>query len=82
MTTDHIVEEVRRVREQQAARHGFDIRAILVAARKRQRRSPLRVVSFAAKRRSRSRGLVQRPRRPTPDGVDDLPASADQGRVD
>ena len=64
MTKDYIVEEVRRVREQQAARHDFDIRAILADARKRQRRSSRRVVSFAAKRECTSRRLVQHPRRP------------------
>ena len=64
MTKDYVVEEVRRVREQQAARHDFDIRAILADARKRQRRSSHRVVSFAAKRECTPRRLAQRPRKP------------------
>jgi hypothetical protein len=48
---DYIVEEVRRVRETQAAKYGFDVKAILEAARKRQRRSGHKVVSFVPKNR-------------------------------
>ncbi|HXB69801.1 MAG TPA: hypothetical protein VNY05_16230 [Candidatus Acidoferrales bacterium] len=43
-----IVDEVRRVREDQAAKYAFDVKAIL-AARKRQRRSGRKVVSPAQK---------------------------------
>jgi len=39
MPKDPIVDEVRCVREAEAARHGFDVRAILAGAKKRQRRS-------------------------------------------
>jgi uncharacterized protein (UPF0335 family) len=46
---DSIVEEVRRVRESEAAKHGFDVRAILRTAKKRQRRSKHKVVSFVPK---------------------------------
>lgn len=49
MLKDPIVDEVRRVRENQAAKHGFDVKAILAAAKKRQRRSKHKVVSFARK---------------------------------
>jgi len=49
MARDPIVEEVRRVRESEAAKHGFDIKAILVSAKKRQRRTKHKVVSFARK---------------------------------
>lgn len=49
MSKDPIVDEVRRVRESEAAKHGFDVKAILSAARKRQRRSGRRVVSFVSK---------------------------------
>jgi len=49
MSKDPIVDEVRRIREKQAAKHGFDISAILSAAKKRQRRSGRKVVSFAGK---------------------------------
>ncbi len=47
MLRDPIVDEVRRIREHEAAKHGFDIKAILAAAKKRQRRSRRKVVSFA-----------------------------------
>lgn len=49
MSNDPIVDEVRRVREGEAAKHGFDVKAILAASKKRQRRSKRRVVSFARK---------------------------------
>ena len=47
MAKDPIVDEVRRVREEQAAKHGFNLKAILSAARKRQQKSKKKVVSFA-----------------------------------
>ncbi len=46
MSKDAIIEEVRRAREGEAAKHGFEVKAILAAAKKRQRRSGRRVVSF------------------------------------
>jgi hypothetical protein len=46
MLKDPIVDEVRRVREREAAKHGFDVRAILGASKKRQLRSKRKVVSF------------------------------------
>jgi ribosomal protein L14 len=49
MSSDSIVDEVRRAREKEAAKHGYDVKAILSAARKRQRRSGHRVVSFVRK---------------------------------
>ena len=49
MSRDHIVDEVRRARESEAAKHRFDVKAILVAAKKRQRRSGRKVVSFVGK---------------------------------
>ena len=51
MSKDPIVDEVRRVRETQAAKYDFDIRAIVTAARRRQRRSGRKVVSFVPKKR-------------------------------
>jgi hypothetical protein len=51
MARDPIVDEVRRVREDLAAKHGFDIKAILVASKKRQGRSKHRVVSFVSKKK-------------------------------
>jgi len=47
MPQDYIVEEVRRVREEQAAKYAFDIKAIIAAARRRQWRSRREVVSMA-----------------------------------
>ena len=46
MSKDPIVDEVRRARETEAAKHNFDVKAILSAAKKRQRRSGHRVVSL------------------------------------
>ena len=51
MARDPIVDEIRRVREDQAAKHGFDVKAILAAAKKRQQRSRHKVVSLAPKRK-------------------------------
>jgi len=51
MANDHIVDDVRRLREKQAARHGFDVIAILDAAKKRQRRSKRIVVSLAPRKK-------------------------------
>jgi hypothetical protein len=50
MADDYIVDEVRRLRKEQAAKHGFDVKAILAAARKRQRRSGRKVVSLVQKK--------------------------------
>jgi hypothetical protein len=51
MARDPIVDEVRRVREDEAAKYGFDVKAILVAAKRRQRRSRHKVVSFVPKKK-------------------------------
>lgn len=52
MINDEIVEQVRRVREAQAAKQNFDLKAILADARKRQKESGRRVVSFVTKPRN------------------------------
>jgi hypothetical protein len=49
MWEDGIVEEVRLARQQQAAKWNFDLKAILADARKRQKVSGRRIVSFAEK---------------------------------
>ncbi len=49
MRKDEIVEEVRKAREQNAAKWNFDLKAILSDARLRQKDSGRRVVSFAGK---------------------------------
>ena len=46
---DEIVEQVRQVREQQAAKLNFDLKAILADARQRQKDSGHQVVSFVTK---------------------------------
>ena len=49
MLRDELVEEVRKARQEQAARWNFDLKAILADARKRQAQSGRKVVSFAPK---------------------------------
>ena len=44
---DPVVEEVRRVREQQAAALDYDLRALFERARRRQKQSKRKTVSFA-----------------------------------
>jgi hypothetical protein len=51
LSKDPIVDEVRRVRQEQAAKHGFDVQAILAASKKRQRRSKYKVVSLVSKKK-------------------------------
>jgi hypothetical protein len=51
MAKDYIVDEIRRVREEQAAKYAFDVKAILAAARKRQRQSGRKVVSLVQKKK-------------------------------
>jgi len=51
MARDPIVDEVRRVRQDEAAKYGFDVKAILAAAKKRQGRSRHKVVSFVPKKK-------------------------------
>ena len=51
MANDYIVDDVRRLRKEQAAKHGFDVIAILAAAKKRQRRSKRTVVSLAPRKK-------------------------------
>jgi hypothetical protein len=47
MTRDPIVAEIRKNREELAARFKFDLKAIIADAQKRQRGRGKRVVSFA-----------------------------------
>ena len=44
---DYIVDEVQAIREKQASKYGFDIVAIIEAAKRRQNASKHQVVSFA-----------------------------------
>ncbi len=49
MMKDEIVEQVRKAREEQAAELNSDLKAILADARKRQKDSGHRLVSFTSK---------------------------------
>jgi hypothetical protein len=49
MLKDELVEEVRKARQEQAARWNFDLKAVLADARKRQAQSGRKVVSFVPK---------------------------------
>ena len=49
MMKDEVVEQVRQVREQQAAKLNFDLKDILADARRRQKDSGHRIVSFVSK---------------------------------
>jgi hypothetical protein len=51
MVRDPIIDEVRHVREEEAAKHRFDVRAILAAAKRRQHCSRHKVVSFVSKKK-------------------------------
>jgi hypothetical protein len=51
MSSDPIVDEVRRVRENLAAKHGFDIKEMLAASKKRQQRSNRKIVSLIPKKK-------------------------------
>jgi hypothetical protein len=54
MWKDHIVEDVRRVRQQQAARFDYDIFAILADARHKQKTSSHKIVSFLCSKKKKS----------------------------
>jgi hypothetical protein len=49
MWKDEIVEQVRKAREELAARRNFDLKAIMADARQRQNNSGHRVISFVPK---------------------------------
>ena len=49
MMKDEIVDQVRQVRQQNAAKFKYDLKAILADARKRQENSGHQVVSLATK---------------------------------
>ncbi len=54
MWRDEIVEEIRQVRQEQAARFGYNIAAIVADARKRQQEGNRCVVSRPARRTGRA----------------------------
>jgi hypothetical protein len=49
MMKDEIVEQVRKAREELGSKMNYDLKAILAEARKRQKDSGHRVVSFVSK---------------------------------
>ena len=55
MWKDEVVEQVRKAREEQAAKWGFDLRAILDDARKRQEQSGRKVESFVSKQKKETK---------------------------
>ena len=56
MWKDPIVKQVRKVREEHAAKFNFDIKAIIKDARKRQLASKHKVVSFMVTPKAMERG--------------------------
>lgn len=54
MLKDPIVEEVRRIRDELAARFNYDIKAIVENARKEQKASGRKVVSFSPRKPKKS----------------------------
>jgi hypothetical protein len=61
MARDYIVDEVRRIREEQAAKYEFNLQTILAAAKKRQSRSTFKVVSFAQKSGHPTKSITRPP---------------------
>ena len=49
MNDDYIIQEVRRIRDQLAAQHAYDVRALFAAARERQQKSERKVVKLEPK---------------------------------
>jgi hypothetical protein len=49
MMKDEVIEQVRQVRQQNAAKFNYDLKAIVADTRKRQKKSGHQVVSFAPK---------------------------------
>ncbi len=50
MNYDHIIKEVRMIREQLAASHGYNVRALFAEAKKRQKESGREVVKLTPRR--------------------------------
>ncbi len=50
MNHDHIIKEVRMIREQLAASHSYNVRALFAAAKKRQKESGRKVVKLTPRR--------------------------------
>ncbi len=50
MNHDYIIKEVRMIREQLAASHGYNVRALFAEAKKREKESGRMVVKLAPRR--------------------------------
>ena len=50
MNGDDIIQEVRTIREQMAASHGYNVRALFAEAKKRQKESGRKVVKLTPRR--------------------------------
>ena len=50
MNHDDIIKEVRKIREQLAASHGYNVRALFAEAKKRQQESGRKVVELTPRR--------------------------------
>ena len=50
MNHDHIIKEVRAIRKQLAASHGYNVRALFAAAKKRQKESGRKIVKLTPRR--------------------------------
>ena len=50
MNHDDIIQEVRTIREQLAASHGYNVRALFAEAKKRQKESGRKVVKLTPRR--------------------------------
>ncbi len=50
MNQEDIIQEVRTIREQLAASHGYNVRALFAAAKKRQKESGRKVVRLTPRR--------------------------------
>jgi hypothetical protein len=67
MLQDPVVDEIKRIREELAARHGYDMKAIFADLRKRQAAHGARLVSPPRKARvGRRRGAAPRTIQPRP----------------
>ena len=62
MNHDDIIKEVRKIREQSAASHGYNVRALFAAAKKRQKESGRKVVKTTDADIARQREIAQRMR--------------------
>jgi hypothetical protein len=61
MSSDLIVEEIRRLRDEYAKQFNYDLKAMFEDLRQEQRTSGRTIVSLPAKRASSSRATIKQP---------------------